>query len=1756
MPIKKTFFETVDENLIFDEVIGDAVASASSLAKTASTASDVAKLADQLLLLSRPQREDVSALVDVSRTVIVHGDSLLAETVDVVDTLYGGQPVHAAFHIERRLSQMLASLSDARIIIVFFDNLAQSWAAHPRLLALRHAILTHLQLQKKRLQPRIFVERYSTINTFADEHLGGSLPLVFVPARSAPNVPVTELASRVRLSEIEEHSRVLAAVSLSRNHSVLFWETIELEGTHCYGSMARPVRIAMHIPPLTSDHLSLYASQSEAALARDWLQQHSASLPLTFVARKADPSAETMASQIASGVAASILKHLPDRRAEFLPLCKLYVLHVALLHFVDSRARAQKVAAPSALLVEFIDALSLHFVSAQRHFAARPNPQPLPTNVVDWLDGRVLHAVASIAARNSATTLLAANGVLKTLVMRMWRDVAAMAPEAVSEADAANFEPIWPAATPAGLALALEQLRTGAPAAPAGTDALYDSLRSVDAQIAFDCDLPGMDEDDFDDDEEDEADAADTLGDDDELSRVASGGTGNDDDDGGDYEDDIADDDEDSSRGSGGRGGALSLKEQRLKAIDAAFQRNVATTLLGQLEAETIVARGHIATFAAKTSPPVTAAMLVAEFQTTYEQWRNRSGNSPTVNNVKNATIALALFTAVRRLVSVLKSGTDKSEVTMTQRQLLMVNVHNVGFADMVTSLSTLWSMPAPMEEPRASTVVRPSIQEIQLRFLGHKLPREKHAHDERVPFAPDPWQRALLDIVDRNESAVVCAPSSAGKTFISAYCLRRVLYEDNEGVAVFVAPIQALVNQVFAEVNARYNKSYPSGGAMRHAVGAYTDQLEINVFNSQVLVCSPSALEELLLSPSKKVMDWVSRIRYFIFDEVHCINSPEGNVWERLLLLCRAPFLALSATIGSPKLLEEWLRQVHADVSRVSFIDAQYRYNDLNKHVYLPMPEVKAKVEEDQVIPEAEDEEKADVPADAAVATPAAATPAAAAAAAAPAAAPAETLHSLHSLALFSWEELDALALSGVPTSQYLPPDLFLPPDEAYTLHRALVRVLGKEDRDLAALEPTTYFTDIVTRDTFIAYQKELLAFFCRLVQSRRCAQVGQVIQRLGGKVVAATEEVEKAWGREGLTLVDNEYLEKGIPGLLRTLKAQDKLPVIAFSFSAGRCDRLLRATVESLLREEEIARSKPEWKRSLHELEAREEAHAKRVEAFMKKQKQGLNQEQAEMLAPSEGRTSAGLQFKMLLDHSFLNPDNRVDDSLKKYIEGRIKRLARTGLHHSFVTGLERGIGVHHRQMPSQYRRIVEMLFRMRQLNVIFATGTLSLGINMPCRSVVFCGDGLYIDSVNYRQMGGRAGRRGQDDVGHVVFFGLPHSKVRALLTTPLSSFKEARPLQSDSFYRVVHQSIVAERTLDPDDPSVKRVHDGVVNLVTKSMNVFTNAKAAAPQKYLARYLLDFYRRQGAMSSGLLGSRDAARLVSLGEAQFAFLHLFRSGHLNAILKAPKTVEGVPNLLLVCARLFARKAVDPAIERFATENKITTFAALPPLDDATAAVLQQVDRSALAVFGSMGRELIDAVTEEDEDEDEDTETEVPDPNALPLTQLSLPLFDDDFDKKEMAGTPVFVQLFRNKYDIATRSPYAASSGKTDLFASAADLVNSAALDLGIDATLIPTFEANARIDGFALTLYTYRSLYSLTKGHGMTEMDAFDTTNDLQEALVDTRKLLLALGTPADDKIIKEFTIIINDVFQARKLIFKLKDYDHPEERLKTKGR
>ncbi|MCC7069756.1 MAG: DUF3516 domain-containing protein [Deltaproteobacteria bacterium] len=89
-----------------------------------------------------------------------------------------------------------------------------------------------------------------------------------------------------------------------------------------------------------------------------------------------------------------------------------------------------------------------------------------------------------------------------------------------------------------------------------------------------------------------------------------------------------------------------------------------------------------------------------------------------------------------------------------------------------------------------------------------------------------------------------------------------------------------------------------------------------------------------------------------------------------------------------------------------------------------------------------------------------------------------------------------------------------------------------------------------------------------------------------------------------------------------------------------------------------------------------------------------------------------------------------------------------------------LRHGIGLHHAGLLPRYRLLVEQLAQQGLLKVICGTDTLGVGVNIPIRTVLFTKLAKYdgestgiLSARDFKQIGGRAGRKGFDDHGSVV-------------------------------------------------------------------------------------------------------------------------------------------------------------------------------------------------------------------------------------------------------------------------------------------------------------------------------------------------------------------------------------------------------------------
>jgi len=138
----------------------------------------------------------------------------------------------------------------------------------------------------------------------------------------------------------------------------------------------------------------------------------------------------------------------------------------------------------------------------------------------------------------------------------------------------------------------------------------------------------------------------------------------------------------------------------------------------------------------------------------------------------------------------------------------------------------------------------------------------------------------------------------------------------------------------------------------------------------------------------------------------------------------------------------------------------------------------------------------------------------------------------------------------------------------------------------------------------------------------------------------------------------------------------------------------------------------------------------------------------------------TYANMINKVLVNHEEVRD---ITNIINKYLKGIFKNYERLAQTQQLLKVLSKGIGYHHSGLVHPLKEIQEILFSKGLIKILFATETFSVGVNMPTRSVVFTEltkyDGIkndfrYLNTSEYLQMAGRAGRRGKDSEGTVIY------------------------------------------------------------------------------------------------------------------------------------------------------------------------------------------------------------------------------------------------------------------------------------------------------------------------------------------------------------------------------------------------------------------
>ncbi|KAF8343118.1 antiviral helicase [Cantharellus anzutake] len=187
-------------------------------------------------------------------------------------------------------------------------------------------------------------------------------------------------------------------------------------------------------------------------------------------------------------------------------------------------------------------------------------------------------------------------------------------------------------------------------------------------------------------------------------------------------------------------------------------------------------------------------------------------------------------------------------------------------------------------------------------------------------PFKLDPFQQVSIHAIERNESVLVSAHTSAGKTVVAEYAIAHALR--NKQRVIYTSPIKALSNQKYREMLAEFGD-----------VGLVTGDVTISP-SASCLVMTTEILRSMLYRGSEIVRE----VAWVVFDEIHYMRDRErGVVWEETLILLphTVRHVFLSATIPNAMQFAEWVCDVHEQPCHVVYTD--FRPTPL-QHYLFPM--------------------------------------------------------------------------------------------------------------------------------------------------------------------------------------------------------------------------------------------------------------------------------------------------------------------------------------------------------------------------------------------------------------------------------------------------------------------------------------------------------------------------------------------------------------------------------------------------------------------------------------------------------------------------------------------------------------------------------------------------------------------------------------------------------------------------------------------------
>ncbi|MBI2665663.1 DEAD/DEAH box helicase [Candidatus Woesearchaeota archaeon] len=193
-------------------------------------------------------------------------------------------------------------------------------------------------------------------------------------------------------------------------------------------------------------------------------------------------------------------------------------------------------------------------------------------------------------------------------------------------------------------------------------------------------------------------------------------------------------------------------------------------------------------------------------------------------------------------------------------------------------------------------------------------------------------------------------------------------------------------------------------------------------------------------------------------------------------------------------------------------------------------------------------------------------------------------------------------------------------------------------------------------------------------------------------------------------------------------------------------------------------------------------------------------LGQEKMPCFFFSFSRKDCQNKARELARRSFFKRDSRIIEQFNQSIKDAPSDVSKLESTRILKETISQGIAFHHAGLLPIVKEAIEALFAKGLIKVLYTTETFAVGINMPAKTVCFNSlrkyDGFNFRNLNtkeYFQIAGRAGRRGIDEIGYVVSMiyrpGFRYQEIKAITTADVDPIKSQFKLSVNTVLNLIN-------------------------------------------------------------------------------------------------------------------------------------------------------------------------------------------------------------------------------------------------------------------------------------------------------------------------------------------------------------------------------